>query len=96
MLLLAVRGLGVLTLEAITDVEPGDRAIWNGSEWDVIQSGGGAAGVTEVTASLPIEIPDGDPATPNITIRDATTTEPGAVNRLATTADVDADTGTGR
>ena len=43
----------------VTTVEPGDRAIWNGSQWDVITSGSGDVGVTEVTGSLPIQIEDG-------------------------------------
>ena len=44
---------------SVTTVEPGDRAIWNGSQWDVITSGSGDVGVTEVTGSLPIQIEDG-------------------------------------
>ena len=43
---------------------------------------------------MPIEVEDGDTASPNVTIRTATTTVSGAVNRLATTADVNAADGT--
>ena len=80
----------------LTTVNAGDRAIWNQTDgtWDVIQSGSDDAGVTEVTGSLPIEVEDGDTASPNVTIRTATTTVSGAVNRLATTADVNAADGT--
>jgi len=79
----------------ITDVEPGDRALWNGTNWDIIQSGTGDVGVESITGALPIEIENGNSSTPNVTIRAATTTLSGYVNRLATAADVDADSGTG-
>ena len=79
---------------SVTTVEPGDRAIWNGSQWDVITSGSGDVGVTEVTGSLPIQIEDGDTDSPNVKIRAASTTESGSVARLAEAADVAKD-GTG-
>ena len=77
----------------ITAVVPGDRALWNGTQWDVIQSGAIDAGVTEVTASLPLSV-TGDAATPNVESRQASTTQNGHVARLATDADVAKD-GTG-
>ena len=80
--------------EGITDVNPGDRCLWNGTQWDVMQSGAGDVGVEEVQASLPIEI-KGTAAVPVVEIKSATTTEAGAVARLATDADVTANTGTG-
>ena len=78
---------------SITDVVPGDRALWNGTQWDVIQSGAIDAGVTEVTASLPLSV-TGDAATPNIESRQASTTQSGHVARLALDTDVAKD-GTG-
>ena len=80
--------------EGITDVYAGDRCLWNGTQWDVMQSGAGDVGVTEVQGSLPIEI-KGTPDVPVVQIKTATTTEAGAVARLATEADVTANTGTG-
>ena len=79
---------------SITVVQPGDRALWNGSSWDIIQSGAADAGVEKVTGSEPIII-DGTASEPNVNIRAASTTESGAVARLATAADVTANTGTG-
>ena len=79
----------------VTDVSPGDRAIWNGAQWDVIQSGAGDVGVTEVQGTLPIIVTDGDTDTPVVSVREATTVLDGVVARLATNADVNASTGTG-
>ena len=73
--------------EGITDVDPGDRCIWNGTTWDVIQSGAGDVGVTEVQGTVPIIIEDGDTSTPVVTIRTATTTLDGACT-LASAQDV--------
>ena len=36
--------------DGITDVSPGDRALYNGTNWDIIQSGSNDVGVTSVTA----------------------------------------------
>lgn len=80
--------------EGITDVNKGDRCLWNGTQWDVMQSGVGDSGVEEVQGSLPIEI-KGTAEVPVVQIKTATTTEAGAVARLATDADVTANTGTG-
>ena len=79
----------------ITQVDPGDRAIWNGTQWDIIQSGTGDVGVTEVQGTLPIQVTDGDTDTPIVSVRDATTTLSGVVARLATDDDVNTLTGTG-
>ena len=76
--------------DGITDVKPGDRALYNGSTWDIIQSGSDDAGVTSVTASLPLSV-TGDPAEPNVESRQASTTESGHVQRLATEDDVKKD-----
>ena len=77
----------------ITDVTPGDRALWSGAAWDIIQSGADDIGVSNVTGSLPITI-SGTAGEPNVEIEQATTTGAGAIARLATAADVSAD-GTG-
>ena len=77
----------------ITDVTPGDRALWSGAAWDIIQSGADDIGVSNVTGSLPITI-SGTAGEPNVEIEQATTTAAGAIARLATAADVSAD-GTG-
>ena len=79
----------------IVSVDPGDRAIWNGTNWDVIQSGSGDTGVEKITGTLPIIVDDTVDSEPNIEIREATTTLSGSVDRLATAADVDGTTGTG-
>jgi hypothetical protein len=76
-----------------TDVTPGDRALWNGNAWDIIQSGADDIGVSNVTGSLPITI-SGTAGEPNVEIEQATTTAAGAIARLATAADVSAS-GTG-
>jgi len=77
----------------VTDVAPGDRCLWNGTNWDVIQSGVGDAGVETVDASLPLSV-SGDAANPVVESRAATTALSGHVARLATAADVAANTGT--
>lgn len=77
----------------ITDVRPGDRALYNGTTWDIVQSGTSDSGVTSVTASLPLSVA-GTSDEPNIESRQATVTDSGHVARLATNADVAKD-GTG-
>ena len=78
---------------SITDVRPGDRCIWNGTEWDVFQSGSNDNGVTEVTGSLPIVIENGASDTPNVTVNVATDTATGVV-KLATNAEAAAGVST--
>lgn len=73
----------------ITAVKPGDRCIWNGAQWDLFTSGVDDSGVTEVTGSLPIEVENGQSASPNITIVDATDAAFGAV-KLASAAEITA------
>jgi len=76
-----------------TTVTPGDRALWSGASWDIIQSGADDIGVSNVTGSLPITI-SGTAGEPNVEIEQATTTAAGAIARLATSADV-SPSGTG-
>ena len=79
--------------EGITAVDPGDRAIWNGSQWDVIQSGAGDVGVTEVQGTLPILVTDGDTETPIVSVRTATTTLDGACTLASAQDVIDGSTG---
>ena len=78
----------------VTDVSPGDRCIWNGTNWDIIQSGVGDAGVETVSATLPLST-SGTASEVVVESRQATTTLSGHVARLATDADVTANTGSG-
>jgi len=71
----------------ITAVKPGDRCIWNGTQWDVFTSGVDDSGVTEVTGSLPIVIENGVSASPNVTVNDATDSTTGVV-KLASAQDI--------
>ena len=77
----------------LTEVDPGDRAIWNGTDWDIIQSGAGDSGVTEVQGTLPIIITDGDTETPVVSIRTASTTEDGACTLASAQDIIDGSTG---
>ena len=79
---------------SVTDVSPGDRCIWNGTNWDIIQSGVGDAGVETVGATLPLSV-SGTDSEVVVESRQATTTLSGHVARLATEADVTATTGSG-
>ena len=69
------------------EVSPGDRAIYNGTAWDIIQSGSADVGVVEIQSTAPITVNAADAAKPVIGIDNATTTEPGAV-QLASAADL--------
>lgn len=72
---------------SVTTVQPGDRALWNGTAWDVIQSGSSDLGVEKVTATSPLEV-KGTAAEPNIEMKQASETEAGYVAGLATDAEV--------
>ena len=77
-------------------VANGDRIVYKeiSAGFELI-SGTTNVGVTEVQGSLPITVDSTDPAKPIVEINEATTTDPGHVARLATVADVAADSGTG-
>jgi hypothetical protein len=74
----------------IPTVQPGDRCIYDGAQWDIISSGGGDAGVEAIDVTAPITLNDDDSSQPIIGILDANTTRFGAV-QLATQSDVDND-----
>ena len=73
--------------DGITESTKGDRAIWNGTNWDLIVSGVTDNGVTEVQGQLPIVVDDGDTALVTVKVNAATTSDLGVV-QLANTAAV--------
>ena len=73
-------------LQPLPTVEPGDRAIWNGTTWDVITSSGGG-GVGDLTGGTGITIDKTDPANPVLNADLATETQVGVVE-IATDAEV--------
>ena len=56
------------------EVDPGDRAIWNGSAWDLIAAGSDA-GVTDITGIEPIVVDDTTSGEPIISVNDALATD---------------------
>ena len=71
----------------IPTARPGDRALYNGTTWDVISSGDGDSGVLTVTGTAPIDVNNDSAANPVISVDNATTTAVGVV-QLATDTDV--------
>ena len=81
----------------VTSASEQDRIIWQGEEnsWLLVTGGSGGGGtIVDITATPPLRS-DGDALNPVLTIDQATTTEPGAVARLATADDVKHTDGTG-
>ena len=72
--------------DGITESTKGDRAIWNGTNWDLITSGVTDNGVTEVQGQLPIVVDDGDTALVTVKVNAATTAATGVVQLADTTA----------
>ena len=78
-------------------VGPGDRAIWNGTTWDLLHEGTDK-GVTDINAIEPIEIDDATPSEPIISVNAALETSAvlpvdrvsrsGVVPSIAVTSDV--------
>ena len=52
------------------EVDPGDRAIWNGTSWDLLHDGSDA-GVTTINGIEPIEVDDATPGEPIISVNTA-------------------------
>lgn len=87
-------------------VNPNDRALWNGSSWDLISSGsgGGAVGVTAITGIEPIDVDDTTAGEPIISVNAALETDAslglertsrsGVVSAIAVESDVIANVGT--
>ena len=83
-------------------VQPGDRAIWDGTHWDLITSSGDS-GVVDITGIEPIEIDDATAGEPIISVNSALETgaalpagrtgRSGVVPSIAIEADVVANAG---
>ena len=83
-------------------VQPGDRAIWDGTHWDLITSAGDS-GVVDITGIEPIEIDDATAGEPIISVNSALETgatlpagrtgRSGVVPSIAIEADVVANSG---
>jgi hypothetical protein len=83
-------------------VQPGDRAIWDGTHWDLISSAGDS-GVVDITGIEPIEIDDATAGEPIISVNAALetgaslpadrTSRSGVVPSIAIGADVVANAG---
>ena len=83
-------------------IQPGDRAIWNGTQWDLIPSSGDS-GVVDITGIEPIKIDDATAAEPIISVNSALetsaslttgrTSRSGVVPSIAIASDVVADDG---
>jgi hypothetical protein len=56
------------------EVNPGDRAIWNGTQWDLIHDVGDA-GVVDIIGVEPIEVDDSTPGEPIISVNTALATD---------------------
>ena len=83
--------------EGETSASENDRIIFDADDnsWVLVSGGSNTGGtLTGITATVPL-LTDGDPVTPTLRIRDASTTESGAVARLATNDDVKHTDGTG-
>ena len=68
-----------------------DRIIWDEDSgyWVLVSGGSNTGGIVEsIDGTTPIQVNSDNPTTPVITIDQATTTDPGAVARLATDAEV--------
>ena len=84
------------------DVDPGDRAIWNGTSWDLLHDSSDA-GVTTISGIEPIEVDDATPGEPIISVNAALETSAtipadrasrsGVVSAIAVEADVAAADG---
>ncbi len=84
------------------EVDPGDRAIWNGTTWDLLHDSSDA-GVTTISGIEPIEVDDATPGEPIISVNTALetsatlpadrTSRSGVVTAIAVDTDVVANNG---
>ena len=84
------------------DVDPGDRAIWNGTSWDLLHDSSDS-GVTTINGIEPIEVDDATPGEPIISVNAALETSAaipadrasrsGVVSAIAVDSDVVANDG---
>ncbi len=69
-------------------VQPNSQAVWvDTTGWQVINNSSASVGVETVESTLPIEVDSSDPASPRISVNDATVTAAGVV-QIATDTDV--------
>ena len=81
----------------VTTASEDDRIVWIDSDaaYELITGGSGSGGiVTDIIGTTPIEVDSTDPTVPVISVKDASTTQKGVVERLATSADVDSSNNT--
>ena len=69
---------GEWSISPQTETEVGDRVFFNGSAWQLIQSGSQDVGVTSISVTAPLA-DSGTPSEPALSITDATTAAKGAV-----------------
>ncbi len=77
----------------VVTVSPSDRALYNGTTWDIIGAASGGGGVELLSGTLPIEV-GGTAALPVVSVKEATVTTSGVVARYAVASDLRLD-GTG-
>ena len=81
----------------VTSAAEDDRIVWIDAdgEYELISGGAGTGGiVVDIIGTTPIEVDDSDPTVPVISIKDASTTDKGVVERLALDTDVDSSNNT--
>lgn len=82
----------------VTSASENDRIVWDGAaaNWILVTSGSSTGGtLTEIIGTDPVQVDMvSDPAKPVVSVDEATTTDSGIVDRLATAADVVASNNT--
>lgn len=82
----------------VTSASENDRIVWDGTSanWILVTSGSSTGGtLTEIIGTDPVQVDMvSDPAKPVVSVDEATTTDSGVVDRLATAADVVASNNT--
>ena len=80
-----------------TSASEDDRIVWidSSAEYELITGGAGTGGVVvDIIGTTPIEVDSTDPTVPVISVKDATTSDKGVVERLALDTDVDSSNNT--